>query len=59
MEQGQKTSTVRQLSLMVNAPGEDVAEIAGYYYYHYYYDYYPLLAVGDAKEHPGAELNAA
>ncbi len=51
MEQGQKTKTVRQMLLMVNTPGYDVAEMAGYYY--------PLLAVGDAKEQPGAELNAA
>jgi hypothetical protein len=51
MEQGQKTKTVRQLLLMINAPGYDVAEMTGYYY--------PLLAVGDAKEQPGAELNAA
>jgi hypothetical protein len=51
MEQGQKTRTVRQMLLMVNAPGYDVTEMTGYYY--------PLLAVGDAKVQPGAELNAA
>jgi hypothetical protein len=51
MEQGQKTRSVRQMLLMINAPGYDLAEMTGYYY--------PLLGVGDAKEQPGAELNAA
>lgn len=51
MEQDQKTQSVRQMLLAINAPGNDVAEMTGYYY--------PLLAVGDAKAQPGAELNAA
>jgi hypothetical protein len=51
MEEDQKTKSVRQMLLMINAPGYDVAEMTDYYY--------PLLGVGDAKEQPGAELNAA
>ena len=51
LERDQKTKTVRQMLLTINAPGYDVGEMSAFYY--------PLLAVGDAQEQPGAELNAA
>jgi hypothetical protein len=49
-EKAQKTSTVRQLLLNINSPQRAMEEMNTFYY--------PLLAIGNDKSQPGAELNA-
>ena len=49
-EKAQKISTVRQLLLSINAPESAREEMNTFYY--------PLLAIGDKQNQPGAELNA-
>jgi len=49
-ETAQKTNTVRELLLNINSPQRAIEEMNEFYY--------PLLAVGNNKSQPGAELNA-
>ena len=49
-EKAQKTSSVRELLINLNAPQRAKEEMESFYY--------PALAIGDSKNQPGAELNA-
>lgn len=51
METAQKTKSVREMLADLNEPGRILSEQRDFYY--------ALLALGDSKEQPGAELNAA
>ena len=49
-EKAQKTSSVRELLINLNAPQRAKEEMESFYY--------PALTIGDSKNQPGAELNA-